>query len=249
MPQKTYLPTPDIIPLDQRCIRCRNPLNRIGRYCSRCLRGQRLKLIFGSLAVVQIAVAGALTIGKPKAPDILSSEVMHVTPVQVSAQGSGWTYYDVTDPLIDDVTHHAKLAAKALAHADSTQPNPAATGGVLEVSSSRHYGTNVLVRFVATRKNCGAVPCEVTAIFDQNPPRQIPYRDVSDDSGTILMMTADQDFVDDLLSAHNLTVIANLGTGRDAVLNFDVAGFRMRLAALVTRIRAADALLGWVGPA
>jgi hypothetical protein len=248
MPQKRYLPSPDIVPLDQRCLHCRNPLDRVGRYCGRCVRGQRLKLIFGSLAVVQIAVAGALTLARPKGPAMIASEVMNVTPVKVSAPGSGWTYYDVSDPLIDDITHHAKLAAKIAPRTDGAPPNPAAAGGVLEVSSSRHYGTNVVLRFAAAPRTCPSIPCTVTAIFDQNPPRQIPYRDVSDESGTVLMLTADQDFVDDLLSAHDLTVTADLGPGHTVVLTFNVAGFNMRMAALAARIRTAVMWLGVVGP-
>jgi hypothetical protein len=235
-----YLAEPSVISFDRRCAKCRNGMDRDGRHCRRCLTGQRLKLFFGAVAGVQVAVA-AMFLLQPMTktrPAIVYDPTPPATIPAVTEARAGWQYYDVTDPLINDVTHHARLIA--------ANAGPGAVSGMLELAVSPHYGTAVLLTFPPMQKSCGANQCEVRASFDSAGPRKMPFQDISTERASVLMLGDKDDFMADLPNAHDLTIVASLGGKQDTVMTFNVAGFRMKLAALQTRIRLAAA--AHIGP-
>ena len=221
-------------------------MDRDGRYCSRCLTGHRFKLFFGALAGVQVAAAAILLMQShtPSRPAIVSDP----TPPSVvpSLAGmtarEGWQYYDVTDPLINDVTHHARLIAASAMNASG------AARGVLELAVSPHYGTSIVVTFPPVRKSCSAAPCEVRAMFDRKAPVKIPFQDLSNDHASVLMLGDKDGFMSKLPAAHDLTIMASFGGAPDTVMTFNVAGLRMTLAALQARVRLASNSGGAIPP-
>ena len=241
---KNYIASQDVVAFDCRCIRCKQGLDREGRYCRRCLRGQRLKLLFGTLAFAQLGVAAFIIMRSADAARMVHSEGGHIITVATANNQTGWVYYDVTDPLIEDVTHHARLIANTPQAPKNAPATPGATGGTLEISASRHYGRAVTITFPLVKQACGANVCALNIIFDKQPPTSTEYHDVSDARTTTIMLTDPSAFLNALANAHDLTVVASLGTDKDTVLIFGVAGFRMKLAALIRQIRAAE--LGWV---
>jgi hypothetical protein len=231
-----YLAEPSVISFDRRCAKCRNGMDRNGKYCRRCMTGQRMKMFFGALAGAQVAVA-AMLLWHPMAPSrpavVYDTAPPSAVPALATAE-AGWQYYDVTDPLINDVTHHARLiAASAGAPAGGIS-------GMLELAVSPHYGTAVVLTFPPVHKSCSANHCEVRAIFDHAPPRQLPFQDISTERASVLMLGDKDSFLADLPDAHDLTIVASLGDKQDTIMSFNVAGFRMKLAALQARIRLAS---------
>jgi hypothetical protein len=247
MSRKTYIPDAGYTSLDDRCIRCRHGLDRIGRYCRSCLKSQRLKLAFGIVAVVQLSAAAFFVMRGTRLPHFEPNAGSHTVAVASPNAQSGWYYFDVTDPLIEDVTHHARLISNSPIAPKNAPATPGATSGTLEISASSHYGTTILLSFPTVKKACGANICQLTAIFDQQPPRTIPFHDVSDQRGTVLMLTEASGFVSALPKAHDLTIIAGMGTEQDTVLTFGVAGYRLQVAAIGGRIRQAAILPGGGG--
>jgi hypothetical protein len=210
-------------------------MDRDGRHCRRCLTGERAKLFFGAVAGVQVAVAAVLLL-QPMTrtrPAIVYDPTPPAAIPAITGARAGWQYYDVTDPLINDVTHHARLIA---AGAGGGAPS-----GMLELAVSPHYGTAVLLTFPPVHKSCGATQCEVSASFDSAAPRKMPFQDISTDRASVLMLGDKNDFMAELQDAHDLTIVASLGGKQDTVMTFNVAGLRMKLAALRRRIRLAAA--------
>ena len=232
-----YLALPSVISFDRRCAKCRSGMDRDGRYCSRCLTGHRFKLFFGALAGVQVAAAAILLLQPhvPSRPAIVSdpSPPSAVPSLASMTARQGWQYYDVTDPLINDVTHHARLIAASVANA------PGAVRGVLELAVSPHYGTSVVLTFPPVRKSCSAAPCEVRAMFDGRAPVKIPFQDLSNDHASVLMLGDKDNFMSKLPSAHDLTIMASFGGAPETVMSFNVAGLHMTLASLQARVRVA----------
>jgi hypothetical protein len=233
-----YLALPSVISFDRRCAKCRSGMDRDGRYCSRCLTGYRFKLFFGALAGVQVAAAAILLLQPhvPSRPAIVSDPTPPSVVPSITAMSAraGWQYYDVTDPLINDVTHHARLIA-----ADGGAEGR--MRGVLELAVSPHYGTSVVLTFPPVRKSCSAAPCEVRAMFDGRAPVKIPFQDLSNDHASVLMLGDKDGFMSKLPSAHDLTIMASFGGAPETVISFNVAGLRMTLASLQARIRMAAA--------
>jgi hypothetical protein len=238
MALRRYVSEPDIVSFNHRCVRCRQGLDRDGRYCRRCLRTQRLKIAFGSVAAVQLAALAYVIMQSAEAAHVVRAAGTQAIVASGKGQ-SGWLYYDITDPLLADVTHHARLIADNPLPPKGAPAVPGAVGGALEVAYSRHYGSTVMVSFPPVRKACGANPCELRAIFDQQPARAMRFDDVSDDRKTVLMLGDGERFIASLAAAHDLTIVASLGAGPDTIISFDVAGFKMTLAALRTRMRLA----------
>ncbi len=238
MALKRYINDGPVISFDSRCVRCRQGMDRDGRYCRRCLKSQRLKLFFGTIAMVQVAAAGFILLQAGTEAHAIPAFASR-TAITPKNQNAGWLYYDVTDPLIDDVTHHARLIGDNAVAPQGSPATQGATRGTLEVSYSRHYGRTVMLSFPPVPKACGANPCEVHTIFDHQPASSIPFQDASDSNQTVLLLGDKEAFMASLTKAHDLTIIANLGTGRDNIMTFQVEGYALSLAALGLPFRVA----------
>lgn len=228
------------IPYDSRCVACRDGLDRVGRYCARCLRSRRLKLFFGTIAFAQCAAVAVFVTQSKGVTRVIPSDGLHTVVVQTPAGPSGWYYYDVTDPLIGDVAHHARIIADTPLAPKGAPASPGASAGTLEVSFSRHYGKSAVLTFPPVKRACAANVCELRVIFDKDAPEVLVYDDVSDHRATVLMLTDAAAFLKRLPSAHDLTFVASLGTEADTTVSFNVEGFRLKMAAVSQRVRVAD---------
>ncbi len=218
------------ISYDLRCLVCRAGLDRAGRYCARCLRSRRLKLFFGTLAFAQCA-AVAIFVSQSRGVDrVVPSDGLHTVAV-ATAGPTGWYYFDVTDPLIQDVSHHARIIADLPLPSGDASASTRATGGTLDVSFSRHYGKSVVLTFPPVQRACLANVCELRVVFDRVAPQTVPYQDVSDRRATVLMLSEPSAFLKRLPTAHGLTFIASLGTATDTTVSFNVEGFHLQMAA------------------
>jgi hypothetical protein len=104
------------------------------------------------------------------------------------------------------------------------------------------YGRVVQLSFPHVQTGCEANPCEVRAIFDQTQPMVLGYTDASSDNKTVLMLKDYDHFTQRLAVAHDLTMVAALGTAHDHVLRFDVAGYRRLEIARAGDMRGATQL-------
>ena len=233
----------DLMPADGRCAVCRQNLDRVGRYCARCLRRRRLKLLFAAIVVAQVAAVGIFLTQSKRINQVIPSDGMHTVEVSPRSQ-TGWYYFDITDPLIEDVTHHARLLSDTSAAPKGAPASPGATSGSIEVSFSRHYGKSVTLTFPHVPQACLANSCELRAIFDNDAPQVLSYQDISSHGVTVFMLTQPEDFLKRLPSAHGLTFIASLGTPVDTTITFDVQGFHLKVAVVASRIRTAQ-LASW----
>ena len=224
---------------DGRCVVCRQGLDRAGRSCAKCLRSRQLKLFFALVVVAQCAAVGIFIAQSRRVNAVVPSSGMHT--VEVSPRDkTGWYYFDITDPLIEDVTHHARLNSDTPSAATNASASAGATTGTMEVSFSRHYGKSVLLTFPLVPQACLANVCELRALFDNDAPQVLAYQDISSHGATVFLLTQPGDFLKRLPSAHDLTFIASLGTPVDTTITFDVRGYHLQMAALGSRFRAAQ---------
>jgi hypothetical protein len=183
-----YLAEPSVVTFEQRCAACRQWLNRAGPYCTKCVKNRRLKTFFGTVVAVQLAVAAVLVlhpvdwhVTRPVSETTPPAVIPEMTPQ------AGWVYYDVTDPLIGDVTHHARLVAERPLVPEGSVASAAISHGMLELAVSPHYGTAVLLTFPPMKKTCSANACVVQASFDQQPPIKVPFQDISSERASVPM--------------------------------------------------------------
>ena len=232
----------DNVYADGRCVACQDGLDRIGRYCAKCLRSRRLKLFFAAVVVVQCAGVGFYIMQSRAVTRVVASDgQLHTVAVSSPVGQTGWYYFDVTDPLIEDVTHHARIIADTPLAPKGAPASPGATSGTLDISFSRHYGKSVILTFPNVPRACLANVCELHAVFDNDGPQILPYQDISSHGVTVFMLTQPADFLKRLPSAHGLTFIATLGTPTDTTITFGVQGFRLSLASLSRHRRFATA--------
>ena len=232
---------PDRYMSSSLCAACRDGLDRVGRYCAKCLRSRRLKLFFGALAIAQCAAVGVFVSQSKGVNRVVSNDGLHTVAIAKSDAQTGWYYFDITDPLIEDVAHHARIISDSPLAPKYAPASPGASGGTLEVSVSRHYGKSVVLTFPSVPRACMANLCELRGIFDNDVAQVLPYDDISGHGKTVLMLRDGANFLKRLPNAHRLTFIASLGTPVDTTLTFDVDGFRMKMAALAARVRLAEA--------
>ena len=223
----------DKMSADGRCVVCRDGLDRLGRYCAKCLRSRRLKLFFATVVAAQCAGVGFYIMQSRAVTRVVPSDgQLHTVAVSSPVGQTGWYYFDVTDPLIEDVTHHARIIADTPLAPKGVPASPGATSGTLNISFSRHYGKSVILTFPTVPHACLANVCELRAVFDSDGPQVLAYQDVSSHGVTVFMLAQPADFLKRLPSAHGLTFIATLGTLTDTTITFDVQGFRLSLASL-----------------
>ena len=230
------------MPADGRCAACRAGLDRIGRYCAKCLRSRRLKMFFATLALGQCAALSFYVLRSRTVSRVIPSDGLHTVPVVSDATKTGWYYFDVTDPLIEDVSHHARIIADTPFAPKGAPPSPGATSGTLDIAFSRHYGKSILLTFPAVPRACLANVCELRGVFDNDGPQSLAYQDISGHGATVFMLTQPADFLKRLPSARELTFIASLGTPVNTTITFGVQGFHLQAASLTNRVRTAQAV-------
>ena len=139
---------------------------------------------------------------------------------------AGWRYYNTQDSVVGDVTRHARLISNSPTNPSGDPRYAGVSTGTLELASSGRYGRVVTISFPRAKTACEANPCEVRAIFDATQPMVFSYTDASSGRSTMLMLKDYDRFTQRLAVAHDLTVVAALGTEHDHILTFDVDGFR-----------------------
>ncbi len=215
------------------CTSCGGALFGGSRLCQGCRRKKTLKTFIGVFIACEMAMAGFFMVVQPAlhrshANVVYAEPIRAPKPVRV---GSGWIYYDTQDSVVGDVTHHARLISDSPSNPSGDKRLAGVSSGTLELSSSEHYGRAIRLTFPKVKTACEANPCEVRAIFDQTQPMVLPYIDGSDPQSTVLMLRDYDRFTQRLAVAHDLTMVASLGTDHDHIISFDVAGYR-RMAAL-----------------
>ena len=198
-------------------------------------------MFFGAVVLAQFAAVGIFVSQSKGVNRVVPSDGLHTVAVSSKPGPTGWYYFDITDPLIEDVAHHARIIADTPLAPKGAPPSPGATAGTLEVSFSRHYGKSVIVTFPPVHKACLANVCELRAIIDNDGPQVLTFEDISNQKATVLMLTQPGDFLKRLPSAQGVTFVASLGTPIDTTLTFGVAGFHLKMAALSGRARMARA--------
>jgi hypothetical protein len=209
------------------CEQCGALPNEGARLCRRCKRKRFFKACAAVFIVCELAAAGAFLLIPQKKPAVLRDTQIDVPAVKVVDGVTGWLYYDTQDRVIGDVTHHARLLSNAPRNDANDTHLKGVAAGMLQLSSSKAYGRQIMVSFGKVKTACEANPCQVRVEFDETQPQVFPYTDVSDDHETVLMLGDYDRFAQRLAVAHDLTFVASLGTAHDSVLSFTVAGYRM----------------------
>jgi len=197
------------------------------RLCQRCKRKRFFKGLAATFIVCELLAAGAFLLMPQHKPTVVRDAQIDAPPVKVADGITGWLYYDTQDSMIGDVTHHARLLSNAPRNPTNDPHLKGVAAGKLELSSSKTYGRHVMITFGKIKTACDANPCQVRVMFDETQPEVFPYTDASDDHDTVLMLGDYDRFAQRLAVAHDLTLVASLGTQHDSVLTFTVAGYRM----------------------
>ena len=212
------------------CVACGAALFGSSRSCGACRRKKILKRGIGAFIVAELAMAVFFMVVQPSTHGAAMAvqTAQEAAPLKLPTT-SGWLYYDTQDNLVGDVTHHARLISNSPINPSGDKHLAGVASGTLELSASEHYGRVVTISFPHVKPACEANPCEVRAIFDATQPMVFAYTDASSDRSTVLMLKDYDRFAQRLAVAHDLTLVASLGTAHDPILTFDVAGYR-RLA-------------------
>lgn len=228
------------------CAKCGGQRPNSASICPSCQRKRNMKSAIGLVVVAEIALGfwfaashpGRVSLanlfeGRPAsqgaassapAPGSTGSGVQLAS--QTSSSGPGWYFYSAPDET-GAAVRHARLVSTPPAPA-SAQTMPQAEGiiaGTLDLSDSGPHARAVTVSFPRIKTACDRKLCAVRAIFDETQPMNFSFSDVSDDLSTILRLHEYDRFVQRLSVSHDLTIIAALGAGHAAILNFGVDGF------------------------
>lgn len=215
------------------CASCGQARDRDGRMCRVCARRNVLKAALTCLLIGEGGVAMALALlPRPHQDKFVAADTTHYVPPPPDGP-TGWTYYDTTDTLLADITHHARLLANHPPTVDGKPAIPGATAGVLALAASTHYGKSVVVTFPPVATKCATpAQCSVKASFDQSDPVAFPMLEVASDRETTLILGDYDHFTERLRVAHDMTLVASLGGSQDVILNFTVQGYRTALRAI-----------------
>ncbi len=210
------------------CTSCGGALFGGNRLCQACRRKKTTKTFIGAFIFCEVAMAGFFMVIQPALHHQSAGVALQdsLRPPDPIPTGSGWIYYDTQDSVVGDVTHHARLISDSPSNPSGDRRLAGVANGTLELSSSERYGRVISLTFPKAKTACEANPCEVRAIFDQTQPMVLPYTDASDPRTTVLMLHDYDRFTQRLAVAHDLTVVASLGTEHDHIISFDVAGYR-----------------------
>ena len=216
------------------CAACGGALFGSVKLCRGCRRRKMIKLAVGSFIAAELAMAAFFMIlqpslkGTPVVEDAYDTAAPPASPAAAASQHAmtGWLYYNTQDSVVGDVTHHARLISDSPRNPSGDPRLSGVSSGTLELASSERYGRVVMVSFPRVKTACQANPCEVRAIFDATQPMVFSYTDASSDRSTVLMLKDYDRFNQRLSVAHDLTLVAALGTEHDHIITFDVSGFR-----------------------
>ncbi len=205
------------------CKECGSYVAPNSRACPRCGRKRRnVKRMLGIIVGCEAAVlvAGMYWWTRPhaqaQAAAVQTIAADDAVITDVSTRGR-WSYYTTHDTAVNDLTRHARLAADAGGDA----PGKA----TLELRDSATYGKAVLISFPTLPRACETNRCVLTAAFDQGPAEPYDFTMNDDAATTTVELPKFADFVDRLEDSQVLAVTIVLGTAKDLVLKFKVAGF------------------------
>jgi RNA polymerase subunit RPABC4/transcription elongation factor Spt4 len=192
--------------------------------CPSC--GKKRRSVKRILALVVGVEFAALAAGvywwkmpRPHAPELQTLAAADATISDMTYRG-GWMFYTTHDGAVNDLTKHARLISNP-----GTSENSADSKATLELRDSATYGKVVLISFPAVASACRTNRCAMTAVFDKNDAQPYDITLNEDTDTTTVEVPQFDSFVGHLQQAHDLALTIALGTAKDIVLRFTVAGF------------------------
>jgi hypothetical protein len=210
-----------------RCASCHGSLDRAGKRCRSCFRRFQVKAFLALAAVGQICFMIYVFYGKPSwlASKSVSPSAQVFLPGTQS--NGGWFYYDTVDESTHEPVRHARLQSNPPPRASSQNAVQSVVAGTLLVTASHREGDNITLTIPKTQTACNTSTCSVLVSFDETQPQEVPYRDLSTDTATVLLLDDYPGITEKLRLAEDLMIIARLGAPQQLLVNFSVAGFHL----------------------
>jgi hypothetical protein len=203
---------------------------RAGYTCPKCgARKKRLKYALATLSAIEaLVIAVHMEFPAGHGPRMLSDASAAPAPLMRvlddAKPPAGWFYYETRDPMINDVTRHARVISRGIATGFNMPSH--GTTGVLELRRSAVYGNSVLITLNGPSFDLLSTHVTIRAIFDGGEIRMFDAVAGEGERNATLVVDDAHGFVGNLAAAQSLSVDVVLNNSTERVASFPVGGLK-----------------------